>query len=702
MLRTSTLTPRLAALCLTLLACGDDEPATPPPLPPASYTLDDGTRVDVDGRGALALFSEDGRALAATTSVSSAAPTLRSFDQTVSVSFGFFLHRRSNEIERPASRFLGSERTAEGVALHYAGEEGVTVDALVTVANADESTRLRYTVAGPAVDSIALPFSCADGASFAGFGAQYDDTDQRGDAFPLWVQEQGIGRRGGGFVSGNSHTTYFPMPWWLDWRGFGVLVDTPVRALVDLCKTDPLVAWIEVEDAAPLDVLVFHGPRPSEIVRALGDEIGRAQRPPDWAFSPWIGMQGGRMAVLDEVAELEAAAIPFSAVWVQDWVGGRNITPTIYDLNYRWLPDDTLYPDLAGLVSTLRTDHDVRFLAYANSFVVESAEHFAPMEAQGLLIRDPSGATYTFPATFTPGSMADFTNPATYTYVEGFLRTMVSELGFDGWMADFGEWLPTDAMLFEGDARLLHNLYPAAWHKASRDVMDDLRPDGDWVVFSRSGWTRDHAQHQIVWIGDQEADFLPSDGLPTVVPALLNLGLSGVPFVTHDIAGYSGGPSTKELYLRWTELGALTPIMRTHEGLMPAANWNWNRDAETIAHFARFARIHEALAREFRALADEAATSSAPLVRHLAYEFPDDVASRAVHDEFLIGSALLVAPVVEEGAVTRTLYLPPGRWFHVWTGTVYDGAQTVTIDAPIGSPPLFAKGADRADLRAIL
>ncbi len=206
----------------------------------------------------------------------------------------------------------------------------------------------------------------------------------------------------------------------------------------------------------------------------------------------------------------------------------------------------------------------------------------------------------------------------------------------------------------------------------------------------------------IHWVGDQEATWSETDGLPTVVPAMINLGLAGVPYVTHDIAGFSGGPSTKELYLRWTELGAFTPVMRTHEGNRRDVNHDWNGDAETLAHFRRFARVHEALRDELIALASEAQESSAPLVRHLMLEFPEDRATWSISDQYLLGPDLLVAPVVAEGATRRSVYLPAGAtWFHVWTGDAYEGGQTVEIDAPIGSPPVFARDADRADLRAI-
>lgn len=682
-------------LMAALAACGDDD--APPPLAPAStHTLSDGTRLEVDARGGVQLFDGD-RALAA---MAPGGPFARRFSANVSSLLGTWRFTRSEVREFAAGRYLGAREEGGAVLLDYEGSDGTRASVRVTVGEANASTRLVLTVThtdGAPFDAVGLPFACDADASFLGFGAQYDQLDHRGDAFPLFVEEQGIGR----ISPRDRHRTYFPMPYWLDLRGFGVLVDTPARTLVDLCAADAARATVEVEDDAPLEVLVFHGPRPLEVIAQLGAAVGRPARPPEWAFSLWIGVQGGRDAVLAEEQALRDARIPFSALWAQDWTGQREITPERYGVLYRWVADEMRYPDLAGMIADLHS-RDVRFLGYANPFVPRGLDHFDPMESAGLLLRDPmDSATYDMQILELRGSMPDFTKPETYAYVEGFLGAMVEDLGMDGWMSDFGEWLPMDATLADGrPARLVHNLYPTDWHRASREVMERARPDGDWAVFTRSGWTREHGVAQIVWIGDQEADYEETDGLPTVMPALLSLGVSGLPYVTHDVAGFSGGPSTKELWLRWAELGALTPIFRTHEGLQRTVNWDWNSDAETIAHVRRMSLLHEALKPDFTRLAAEAETSSAPMMRALCLVYPDDPGSRDVDDEFLIGDALLAAPVIEEGATTRRVYLPPGTWFDVWTGTRLEGGRTIEAMAPIGSPPLYAKDADRPELRA--
>ena len=685
----------LASCCLVLGCGGDDEP---PPPEPVSFTLASGTEVAVSSTGRLSI-TRDGRRLL--TTAEGERPVARTFDAHVEMQLGGFTFRRTGVDERVFGRYTGAVEREGAVELSFEGPGGAAAT-LRVLDEGDESTRVALGASG--ATSLALPLECAEGDAFFGFGAQYDVTDQRGHSFPLWVSEQGIGRTGGALPwVGNAHTTYFPVPFWLDAaRGVGILVDTSSRVLVDLCESDERIAWIEVEHGVPLELVVFHGPTAYDVIRELGDRVGRPAAPPTWAWRPWVAVQGGRDALLAEADALDAAGVPYGALWAQDWSGRREFAPGSFGVAYQWVPDDALYPDFAGLTAELHA-RGVRYLGYANPFVIPELAHFDEMRDRGLLIGAPDGSgPYLFASLNGDSSMPDTTDPEAREYVKQHLRAMLETHGMDGFMSDFGEWLPTDARLDGADdAFLYHNLYATEWHRLAREAMDEARPDGDYVLFSRSGWTGEHEVAQIVWIGDQETDFTETDGLPTVVPALLNLGMTGIPFVTHDIAGFSGGPSTKELYLRWTELGAFTPIMRTHEGIMREANWDWNSDAETIAHFARLARVHEALIPEIEALAAEAAATGKPLVRHLVLEHPNDPEARAVDDQFLLGPDLLVAPVVTEGATERSVYLPEGEWFHVWTGERHAGSQRITVPAPIGSPPVFSRGVDRADLRAI-
>ena len=665
---------------------------------PASFDLPGGTRVDVDEHGAVAL-SVNERSLV---TLDGRGPESASFDLGWSSLFGQWRFERSGELRRRYGSYDGATRNGNTVTVRYLADDGAVAHVTIT---ADGSGIGVGVDTEAAFDALALPIRCEAESSFFGWGEQYNATDQRGERFDLFVQEQGIGRNGPvdiPTIAGHAHTTYYPMPYFLDARGFGMLFNTDYRTLVDLCASDETVAWVEVESSAPLSATVITGPTPRDVVNALGARVGRPAKPPPWAWGLWIGSQGGRDAVLAEVDALEAANIDVSAVWAQDWTGPRMNAGGGFGVQYRWVADDAHYPDLAGMIDELHT-RGYRFLAYANPFVMPALpDHFDAMDAAGHLVMDDNGDTLLHPSPAGDASSPDLTNPAARDYVKSQLAAMVSDLGIDGWMADFAEWVPLEAHFADGsDPLAAHNRYPEAWHRLSREVMDELRPDGDWAVFSRSGWTGQQSVAQIVWCGDQEATFEAHDGLPTVVPCMLNLGLSGVPFVTHDIAGFSGGPSTKELYLRWIELGAFTPIMRTHEGNEKEANWSWEKDAETTDHLRYFAAVHAALEPTLAALADEAAQTSMPMVRHLMLVFPDDTESRGVDDQFMLGDAILVAPVVTEGATERDVYLPPGSWRHAWTGDMHEGGQTVTVSAPIGQPPVFTLGPAVPDFAAV-
>lgn len=689
-----TLAPALAG-CLVSLGCRGADTAQGLA---GDYPIGDGVSVVVAADGSFAL-TRDGAVTFATAS----GQPLRSrvVEETVESSLGMWRFTRDSEQDIAFGALESVRATGATVTLRYGDDRGR--QAVLDITRDGEATTLALRVPDGA-DAISLPVACDPDGSFHGWGEQYSRTDQRGHAFRLFLSEQGIGRTGTSWAfSGDETTTYFPMPYYLDARGFGVLFETDHRANVDLCAADPDVATIEVMAGDDLAWRVFDGPTPLDVVRQLGDVVGRPKAPPAWAHGAWMCMQGGEARVREQVDAMEAAGIPATVLWVQDWTGRRENPGGGYGVQYRWEADTTeLYPDISAFFAELH-DRGYKIVGYMNPFVDPALQHWADMEAGGMLPLHPeTGEVYTFLGPRGDMTTADLSNPATRAYIQDRMAVAVDEIGLDGWMADFAEWLPIDADLHSGeDAAAAHNTYPEAWQRLTREVMDDLRPDGDWLMFARSGWTGVHDVAMVHWVGDQEADWEHTDGLPTVVPAMLTLSMSGQPFVTHDVAGFSGGPSTEELYLRWTELGAFSPFFRTHDGNERDRNWRWDADPDTTAHFARMARIHAALAPELQALSDDAAETGAPIVRHLLFEFPDDPETWALSDQFLLGPDLLVAPILEPGATAREVYVPAGDWFDVWTGASVTGPAWITADGPIGQPPVFSRGADRADLRAI-
>ncbi|MGE3673123.1 MAG: hypothetical protein AB7K71_25845, partial [Polyangiaceae bacterium] len=293
-MRTLLLRTPLALLALTLVACSGDDEAD---LTPKSLEVGD-ARI-APGSGGSVVVSVGDRDLI---ELASQGPIARRFDWSYQGSTALFTFNRDNE-QAVQLEYDTKHATREdaGVAIPlrasagFGGEEALAG----TVRFSEErlgTTRIRVELAS-SYDSLALPIVCTPNSSFYGFGGQYNAIDQRGEAFDLFVREQGIGRdpeKPYGLINGGPHTTYFPMPYFVDARGFGVYWRTDRRSLLDLCQTDPAVAWVEVESGEPLDLLVFHGPTMPRVIEALSAEVGRPKAPPSWAYDLWVGSQGGR------------------------------------------------------------------------------------------------------------------------------------------------------------------------------------------------------------------------------------------------------------------------------------------------------------------------------------------------------------------------------------------------------------------------
>ncbi|MCB9745054.1 MAG: hypothetical protein H6740_20870 [Alphaproteobacteria bacterium] len=530
-------------------------------------------------------------------------------------------------------------------------------------------------------------FACQAGDSFLGGGGHNFDVDHAGEAFALWVSEPGIGKvdtdsqPDDWYLTGTRHSASYPVPFFLRPQGdpLGLSVLTSARVEVDLCRSGQLelVAW-----ESDLSLLVTAAETPLRVVERHAQATGLPLLPPDWAFAPWNDAVRGADRVREVAATLREAGAPSSVIWTEDWKGAEE-NSFGYHLLGEWEVDEDLYPEAQALAEELERQ-GFKWFAYFSPFIEPGASVWD--EAQELVIRDAEGEPYVFlNPIFQDVSVLDLSREDARAWAQDKMRAAL-DLGFDGWMADYAEWLPPDAQMSAMDPLSAHNAYPQLWQATNQEVLDGE----DAVAFSRSGWLGSASIAPITWGGDQQTSFGEDDGLPTVLPMGIGLGISGVAFFGHDIAGYSSigvDPSDKELWFRWCTLGAFSPIMRTHHGAYDSANWQFDTDAETTAHYARYAQEHARLFPYLRGLAEVAGERGRPLILHPALVVDgwpwDNI------DAWMLGDALFVAPVLERGAEGRDVDLPDSAaWYDWFTG---EPAAAGWFDAPVDEIPVFAR-----------
>lgn len=624
----------------------------------------------------------------------------------------------------------------------------------------DDST-LRITARAPeGATEVALSFACRPDERFYGFGAQSWAGEHRGETVPIWVVEQGLGKvtpstpEPAPSLLGEPYDSYAPIPFFFSTAGYGVSYRGSPYATFELCTEEHPDTWRLSSWSDELVVDVFHGGEPLDLIAAYTATVGRPTPVPDWFYSPMNDAVRGQGNVARVARLLRDNDIPSSVIWTEDWIGIGS-QQTGFRLSHDWDVSETEYPDLAGLTDDLHAD-GFRFLGYFSPFIptdettpggpsVDAAgdpvtlqphnqEKWAEAVEGGYAFTDPDGEPYLMltPPFVSPGGAGlDVTDPEAVEWFRGYLEE-AEALGLDGSMTDFGEWVPFDARFEDGRTGAeVHNEYPVAWQQIHRDFWEEARPDGDYLFYVRSAYTGSQAAAPAIWGGDQNTTFDRLDGLGSVVTLGVNLGLVGMPFYGHDIAGYSAfalegvenTPTDRELFLRWAAIGAYTPMMRTHHGSRYGENWSFEGgpnparpeepipDPTTLRTWKRLATEHIRLFPYLSAYGAQAVASGAPIMRHPVLVAPDDpVFAGALPDEaawadfaavgeglpdgetfqYFLGDELLVAPVVDQGVTERPVHLPAGRWYDIRTGEVFEGPTTVIAEAEPGDIPVYA------------
>lgn len=517
------------------------------------------------------------------------------------------------------------------------------------------------------------------GERFVGMGERFGTLDLTGRVL--------ANRVGDGMIHGED-TSYSPTPFLLSSRGYGLQLDTGADATVDLRAPGTVMIRVAASDAA-VDVLT--GPDPATVLTARAALAGRPPVPPAWGLGVWKSLLGGPARVLYDTDRLLAAGVPLDAVWLYDLADPRSGVGWSWPVYGPVMPG--WYPDPAGLVRALHA-RGVRVLGYLSPFLVPGRPGYDEAAARGFLVGGPDGRVFTEPWMYGDRrAYVDFTNPAATRWWQDRVRDAVGVLGLDGAMQDYGDGAPIAGRYASGEpGTAVHNAYPVLYARAAREAVQSVRPDGT-VLFARAGYTGAQADVTGRFTGDQTRDWDPVGGLPAVLPGLLSGSISGWPYWGPDIAGFLDGDhlrpaEERELWMRWLQLGAFSPVMRDMLGAQ-ADPLGAQSDPGTLAAFRGYALLHRALGPTLVALAGQAHTTGLPLMRPLWLEHPADATAWSIDDEYLLGPDLLVAPVTREGVTDRAVYLPAGGWTDYWTGARATGPGWVRVDAPETRIPLF-------------
>jgi alpha-D-xyloside xylohydrolase len=570
-----------------------------------------------------------------------------------------------------------------------------------SVPNGSSTSAIHLVVPQQPDDTALLSLTLAADAGFStGLGEQFAHVSASGRVSPMFLTV-------GGSLESDTNEAHVPVPFLVSSSGWGVFVASREAGAFDVASSDPQAVTATFEGRT-LDVWFFVDPDPLAVVARYNRLAGLPRPLPRWALSPihwrhWASSDD----VVSIATEYRERHIPSSALWLDDgWqqsVDDFTISPAVFG-------------DLGGPQATMSELAALGFRVMAWTSPYLEQPHGAPTDgAQQLyltaqqdqfFVEDGEGNVYSSLSNPVHGGagILDFTSAPASAFWEG-LVARATGTGIQGFKCDYGEdFIPNlgdqrNPVLFaDGTTSRTARLYPIEEHTAFHAALDAAFP-GDGIIIARASSWGGAAQADVIWPGDLDAglehqgDPLPGGGLavgglPAVVIDAQTLGVSGFPAFGSDTAGYRGTP-TAESELRWMEHTALTVVMQVYED---GARLPWELDDTAGAEYQAMASLHQQLEPYNAILVRGSQTSGAPTIRPVPLAFPQDAASFAHADEeYMLGPDLLVAPVTTPGATTATVHIPPGAWVHWWSDAVTQGPADVTVDAPLGSPPFFAR-----------
>ncbi len=533
---------------------------------------------------------------------------------------------------------------------------------------------------------------------FYGCGEQFTSFNLKGKKVHIWVSEhQGFmkilkkvlretifGVRPDHKGKYKNHETYYSASFFVSSMNYSVDSDIDTYQEYDFKNTKTILTYRSI----PNKITIRKAGSPIELSKKTVETLGVSSRIPDWVNDGAIlATQGGSEILLKKMEKAEKAGMTIKGFWCQDW-SGQYVTDFGSQVFWNWEADKNHYKDFDNLIKTLH-EKGIKFLGYINTFLKEDTKLYNEAKSNGYLVKKKDGSVYLIKSTTFDAGIVDLTNPDAYNWYKEIIKVNMIDFGLDGWMADFGEYLPTDSYPFGGDAKTLHNLWPTLWAKLNDEAIKERGKEGEIFIFNRAAYKTSVPYTYSVWNGDQHVDFSDEYGLGSVIPATISMAVSGVGVAHSDTGGYTTVAHMKrsvELMKRWSELNVFTPIYRFHEGNRPEANVQFDADS-VLDHLTNISKLFVSLKPYRTKVLNEYYEGHIPCNRPLFYHYDEDWCYTC-QDEMMFGDSIIIAPVVREKKYKKKVHLPKGNWKMFFTDLEFTGGE-YEVDAPINMPVAF-------------
>lgn len=538
--------------------------------------------------------------------------------------------------------------------------------------------------------SLSVSFGAGEGERLYGMGQYQQETfDLKGSVLEL--------------AHRNSQAS---VPFVYSSKGYGFLWHNPAIGRVTFANNK--TEWF-AESTKQMDYWISAGNSPAEIEAAYASAVGTVPMMPEYGLGFWQCKLRyySQEQVLKVAREYKRRQLPIDVIVIDffHW-------PKQGDFRF----EEEFFPNPRAMVEELK-EMGIELMVSVWPQIDRNSENYQEMQQKGYLIKAERGLGYAMTEWFPTSIFFDATNPGARDYVWRKCRKNYYDYGIKIFWLDEAE-PEYDVYDFDnyryalGPNIQIGNIYPQHY---SRTFYEGMKAEGkdNIVNLVRCAWAGSQRYGALVWSGDIHSSF---EDFRKQLVAGLHIGIAGIPWWTTDIGGFGGGnpeePKFRELLIRWFQWGTFCPVMRLHgdraasreelrevrrkdgsKALFTGGdNEVWSFGEEAYPILVKYMKIRELLRDYTRELMREAHEKGAPVMRPLFYEFQEDENVWDIKDEYLYGPDILVAPVVYEGALSREVYLPAGaNWTEAHTGAIWEGGQSIAVDAPLDRIPVFLR-----------